>query len=39
MLTIAPEVVNLRVSPPRQRFKGELTDGATISPEAQYDVR
>ena len=39
MLTIAPEVANLRVSPPRQRFEGELTDGATIAPEAQsmYD--
>ena len=36
MLTIASEVANLRVSPPRQRFDG---DGATISPEAQYDVR
>ena len=35
MLTIAPEVANLRVSAPRQRFEGELTNGATIAPEAQ----
>ena len=30
-------LVNLRVSPPRQRF--ELTGGATTAPEAQYDMR
>ena len=30
---------NLRVSPPRQRFEGELTGGATTAPEAQYDMR
>ena len=28
----------LRVSPPRQRFEGELTGGATTAPEAQYDT-
>ena len=39
MLTIASEVANLRVSPPRQRFEGELTGGATTAPEAQYDMR
>ena len=35
MLTIAPEVANLRVSPPRQRFEGELTGDATTVPEAR----
>ena len=39
MLIIAPEVVNLRMSPPRQRFEGELTSGETTAPEAQYDRR
>ena len=29
MVTIAPEVANLRVSPPRQRFEGELTKKMT----------
>ena len=38
MVTIAPEVANLRVSPPRQRFEGELTGGATTASEAQYDT-
>ena len=36
MLTIAPEVANLRVSPPRQRFEGELTGGATTA-QSMYD--
>ena len=39
MVTIAPEVANVRVSPPRQRIEGELTGGATTAPEAQYDMR
>ena len=38
MVIIAPEVANLRVSSPRQRFEGELMGGATTAPEAQYDT-